>query len=162
MSNQKLIRILDKILKHQPNKVLTNCTLCNSPHDNKKIKNQNICLSCYIAKEKPYKLVFCGTYGNLCGGSDIYKVIPNVNKLRLHNLVHFEYYLKGIRTKDDFCPVYNWNDIWDKMDGWFNPKWKSKFNGKLVRGIYSHDGNGMIAFVEDKKGDIYYVHGVWG
>ncbi|XWV25784.1 putative orfan [Tupanvirus soda lake] len=125
-------------------------------------KIKNICLNCYIESVKPYKLAYLCSYDNPCGGSSIYKVVPSVEKLRLHNLVHFEYHLKGIRSVDDFSPIYHWDDIWGKMQGWINPKWQSKFRGKLLRGIYCYDGNGMIAFVEDKKGDIYFVHGVWG
>lgn len=150
------------------------CILCDYPPKNSaysmensldcKLKNQNICLGCYIAREKRYNLVMYDTYGNPCGGSAIYRVVPKnpKEKLRLHHMAYYEYHIRNIRTMKSFQPVHRWEDIWQRMEGWMEEKWAKKFRGGLERGIYCADGNGMIAFVEDKKGDMYYIHGVWG
>jgi len=136
----------------------------NAYGNTKKIKGKNICVDCYTNSIKPYKLILYDNYGNVCGGTNIYKVIPKSNnkKIRLHNIVHHEYHLPGIRDSKDFSPVKNWNKIWNEMDGWFDPTWKNKFRGKLSRGIYEYNGNGMIAIIEDKKKGIFLVNGVWG
>lgn len=140
----------------------------------KKLRKKNICLQCHIENEKPYELIYFGSFDNPCGGSSIYKVIPKKSygdgsrsptksqTLRLHNIAHYEMVLPGIRDMTHFQPVHSWNDIWNKMDNWMDPRWISKFKGKLKKGIYEYSGNGIIAFVQDAKSDIYFVNGVWG
>lgn len=126
------------------------------------LKKQRICLECYINKERPYTIGLLSSYDDPCGGSCIYRIQPKKQSIRLHNIAHYEVFLPENCNPANLIPVSSWEEIWGKMDGWMDPRWATKHKGKLRRGIYYYNGNGMIAFVEDKKGDIYYIDGVWG
>lgn len=141
------------------------CNNCRKHYTNdygeRKIKNQNICMNCFIEQNRPYILCQGKTYDEFYGGSEIYRVISKVDNLRLHNIAYYEAHLPGIRLTNSFVPIHNWREVWNKMEGWYNPIWSSKHKGVLKRGICCADGNGIFAIVEDKKGEIYYIHGCW-
>ena len=56
----------------------TKCSLCYNNYNeeklHQKIKKQNICLECFIKKEKPYRIALLDFFNNVCGGCDIYKI----------------------------------------------------------------------------------------
>lgn len=137
------------------------CTEC---YKNISIKNRKICRTCYTNKTKPYRINPVCSLDNGCGGIDIFRIVPiNQSKpLRLHCVAHYEYELPKIDCVRKFHAIHNWKDVWGGCDGWADEKWSDRFSGKLNRGILSGDGNGIISFVEDSRGNIYYIHGVWG
>jgi hypothetical protein len=41
-------------------------------------------------------------YWNPCGGREIYRVVPKSQKIRLHNIAHYEYHFPGIYDIHNF------------------------------------------------------------
>jgi hypothetical protein len=124
-----------------------------------------MCKSCYLKNTKPYSLNKIEDCGNDCGGITVYSV-KSEDYCRLHKLVHYEFSALGIRKNENFHPINTWEDVWN-ADTWTQDSEKFSFKenhkkGKLKRGLLSTDGNGLIAFVEDEHGSLWYIHGVWG
>ena len=145
------------------------CRLCHEKYSayesvRRKLKKDNICLGCHIEVEKPYKLFLYDYCANSCGSTRIWKVSPKASKIRLHTLAHYEYVLPQIYRMNEFHAITSWTDVWNKVwEPCFEQGWSSKFKGSLIKGISKGDSsNGIIAFVLDKKNNIYFIDGVWG
>lgn len=119
------------------------------------------CDDCVMKTDMKFKTCIISTFDNVCGGTYLYRVTPKegVDRIRLH---HILYWLIDHYEAYTFTPIYQWEPIWKSCKGWVDPKLEQIHKGKLQRGIMYHDGNGVIAAVQDKKGDLYVVHGSWG
>ena len=142
------------------------CKLCGLWYGSygfeRKIKKDNICLQCFVNKEKPYKLLLHTEYYNYCGGVAIYRINLTKPNVRLHHIAHLECAIADIRPMQDFVAVNNWNDVWCKALEWINPEWEIKFKGPIKKGICQSTGNDIKAIILDKKKNLYYITGVWG
>lgn len=119
------------------------------------------CDYCVMESDMKFKTVVLSTFGNLCGGTDLYRVIPKegVDRIRLH---HILYWMIDNYEAHTFTPIHQWEQIWKSCEGWVDPRLAQIHRGEVKRGIMYYDGNGVIASVEDKKGNLYAVHGNWG
>ena len=133
------------------------CIQCKTEIHNK-IKKGNICRMCHIENEKPYilKLIESHIYHGE-NSSEIYKVLPKKDYLRLHCVIHYEVYLSGIKDIKTFKPLNNFNQIWNMIENWINPEWHGKYKGCVKRGLYQFSEGEMYAVIEDNRGTIYYI-----
>ena len=134
------------------------CATCGKFLDNERKKR---CDHCVMQSEMKFESVFLSSFDDPCGGTTLYRIVPKkgIKEIRLH---HILYWMIDDYVERKFTPVQNWEKIWDACSGWFDTNLKQKYKGDLQKGIMFSDGNGVIASVQDKKGDYYVIHGSWG
>jgi len=145
--------------------------MCQQCYRNRKLKKRNICMGCFVRNERPYTIQhLCETKYNPCGGISIYGIMPkDGNKLRLHNIIHWEYTLLGedkyVGLYQDFRPFNNVSSIIEFGNSWLDDnvmRFISTHMKKIQKGLIEHDGNGLSALIETKSGRYYWINGVWG
>jgi hypothetical protein len=135
---------------------------CNICHKNLPNEQKKRCQICVMKTDMKFKPIQISSFDNPCGGTNVFKIEPNkgTKKIRLHHILHWmsDVRYAGLRM----IPVKDWDEIWSSCSCWIEPYLSHKFRGNLKRGIkYSH-GNGISASVEDHKGNLYAIIGVWG
>ena len=140
------------------------CRRCYFTYDtnHRKVKKQNICIQCYIEKEKPYNLQAYDSFDHPCGGTTIFKVVPKIKikikNLKLRNIVHFQYHLEN--GERQFTPTKSWNEIWERVEFYVQPQLLKRFKGNMSC-LWNFDGNRVSAFVKFQT-EIFYIISVWG
>lgn len=119
------------------------------------------CDSCVMDSHMKFKTCVVSRFANPCGGTTLYRVLPKqgVDQIRLH---HILYWMLEHYEDYSFTPIHQWGPIWRACDGWVDPKLEQIHRGKIKRGIMNLCGNGVMASVEDMKGNLYAVVGSWG
>lgn len=124
-----------------------------------------LCENCHQVQICRYKIQLLHSGNNVCGGIDVYQIIPNpgIINLRLHHIVNTRNLTNNHTQYEPFTSIAT---IINAVEGWnIDPPFNFNKLDRINKGIIHSNGNGIIAALETSgRGGIkyYLVEGVWG